>query len=552
MFSIEGATVMLYFRGLLKLLGLILLWALVWRRGGVDKTHQRLERWAKAHYRPCLWGIGLLFFSLALLEKLSQYYCLQLNAYDFWLFEDMLEQGIEGGYFLTRFASHAVGFVQHGTVHPMLTWALMTGPALLLGPLTACLLFNPLFLSLAGVLLAVLTLEAWGSFGSLAFMVAFYASVQVGKILAYDVHPEAAYPFFLLLWLWWLQKRGVTRGPGGLVLWLALTLGMGIKEDAFLVFGPWVLYFLFLHRRPTPQQQQGLGTMLGCGLVVGGITLLQVIMVRGWVRGDWGPSVWQHQPVVVTASLSQFQGVHWKSAQDVGEILRQLAATAGGGWGVAQKWGHFWVSRPWWSLLIFAPWVLLLPQFWWTLGPLSLIVSLLEGPQNLWNYYAAPFIGSFWYCAASAGVGSRWPRRSPWMIFWLLITSLMLGQSSLQVAIPSRELLAQRRQVQALLPCLQGRHGLVAPQWIALVPRDEIVTARKLNTAQDWQKVDYLLVSLRTSRLELSVEDARAMIARIEPDPDWSPVDSHCQPISRLAEGEVVLWLHTRVNSPPT
>ena len=126
-------------------------------------TLGRLTSFATKYYTKILLALCGGFFFLAVLGKYSQLWTLTLNAQDFfWLFTDILEHGKRGAFFLTRFAPQSQGPVQHGVVHPMLTWGLFSLPAWLMGSTWTALLFNPLALAGAGFLVALLSRKRWG------------------------------------------------------------------------------------------------------------------------------------------------------------------------------------------------------------------------------------------------------------------------------------------------------------------------------------------------------------------------------------------------------
>jgi len=501
------------------------------------------EIWAKKNYSCWLFGVSGIFLVLAFFGKLSQLFCLRLHAQDFWLFVDILEHlKIEhlkkGGVFLTHFAPQAVGLVQHGSVHPMLSWGLLAPFVWVFGALPTALFFGPVMLTLAGIFLALLTRKNWGELGSLLFMIAFFASTQVGRVLMYEVHPEAAYPCFVLLWLWSMGWDGGKDGPAR-VRWgwlvFSIVVGMGIKEDAFLVFGPLIVWGVVFSSKGMHGMQKR-AAILSLGLATS-VFLFQMKAVEAWTHRVWGPQIWEGYPVVVDASAGLFPGVHWGGFQDVGKIIRSVVSQNSSlgvswvGWGVVQKIAQFWVSRPWWSLLILAPWVLLRLEFWWFLLPLACVTSLLEGPRFLWNYYSAPFLGSFWFCAALVPRGAWFQKSFPFFgRAWVLGSALLLGSQGITWEWPTNEVWKTREEVRLLLNCLdsslshslgggQGRKGLVASELLGLVPLRQVWSDRFVGWKDSWEKVDFVLVSSSTF----------GEIAEIKNHLGWQQVGLRCE-----------------------
>ncbi len=465
------------------------------------------------------------FFALALLGKASQYWTLGLSAQDFWLFVDILEQGKKGAFLLTRFAPQSLGFVQHGIIHPMLTWALLVPLAKWIGSVPVALLYNPAVLAGAGWMVAVLAKPQWGSRSALVFAAAFLASTQVGKVLMYEVHPEAAYPFLLLLWFWSLQLH--TRLQ---VKWVGVVLSVllcaGIKEDSVFVLAPWILVgvigFTGARRRAV--------ALSGAVLVF--VLFLQMWAVKGWSSGNLGPSNWQGAPVVVEVSLSALKGGRWEGLTSGWKILSHLIADGGGIVRILIGFFQFLISRPWLSLLILAPWVALNRWFWVSILPLALVYSMLPGPRVLWNYYSAPFLGAFWFCAMMrVGFGSRRVDSAKnYFPYFALGSSLILGSGSIQFFWPSNWVQAVRAETRRLLepgpnflgPDLNGK-GLVASHLIGLVPLERVLTDRipSASDSQFWNQIDFVLISPNLGRFEMSQESAKQLFEQLSRSPDW-------------------------------
>src|SRR5690606_2476998 len=118
---------------------------------------------------------------------------------DFWLFADALESMASGHPFLTRFAPHGTGWIQHGAVHPTWVFYLFYPIAALFGGVTAALLWNPFFLTLGGVVLGLFARRVLDPFRALLLTIAYFVCQWISTALSYDTHFETAYPFFVFL-----------------------------------------------------------------------------------------------------------------------------------------------------------------------------------------------------------------------------------------------------------------------------------------------------------------------------------------------------------------
>ncbi len=482
------------------------------------------------HFIKILLLFSAFFFFFAALEKYSQFVSLSLNAQDFWLFVDILEQMKKGGLFLTRFAPQDIGFVQHGIIHPMITWCILLPFVFLFGAVPVALMAGPAALSGAGFLLGVLTRRDWGTWGAFFWMLAFYSSTQVGKVLLYDVHPEVMYPVCIFLWFWAMGLGGSDGGQPR-VRWVTLGistfLAMGVKEDSFLILGPWICWSFF-DLKGEQKKAAGLSAVIALGVV-----LFQMRLVQDWSLGLLGPIHWQGLIVSKKVSLGLLSGQHWSHPLDVGRIFIQVVSDAGGWIHFVQKGVSFWVSRPWLSLLILAPWVVTSARFWWVAVPLSIVYSLFDA-RHLWNYYSAPFLASFWACAACMGSKLKW-KRSRFFPVWALGASLLLGSSSVQIFIPLPLVWQIRKETQNLLPCL-GTRGWVSSQLLGLVPLSRVLTDRIPNTEIFWNDIDFALLSPTPDKFEFFYQE---LVQKRK----WRWVGEGCQALSLvdLKKGQQVV-----------
>jgi hypothetical protein len=253
---------------------------------------------------------------------------------------------------------------------------------------------------------------------------------------------------------------------------------------------------------------------------------------------------------MVKASAGVFPGAHWDSLAGMLDIMKLLLESSGGLTGIVAKIARFWVSRPWWSLLIFAPWVLLRIEFWWVVFPLSCVYALLEGPKFLWNYYSAPFLGSFWFCA-SLGLKGKLPQVRNKLPYWVLGSTLLLGSSSIQLEWPSQEVRTLKEEVRQFLPCL-GEKGLVTPAFLGLVPMEKVWTERLPRTVGQWGKMDFILVAPEMDRYELTRGQVQHLLEKVKGDSNWQQLDTSCKPIAKTIptsptlKPEVVLWVRLK------
>lgn len=476
----------------------------------------------KAFWRTLAW-VCVSYFVLATVGKILQLQSLNLHGQDFWLFVDILEQMKKGGFFLTRFAPQAIGYVQHGAVHPMWTWGFLLPLSALIGSVPVALIFNPAALAAAGGMVSVLSRKRWGESRAILLSLAFLFSTQVGKILNYEVHPEALYPFLGLLWLWALGLDG-TRKVRPWALGFATVALIGVKEDSFLIVGPALAWVLASRSQP-----------LRKGLVLTGALAafcigFQVLLVRLWSTGALGPLNWSGSPVTFHSAAGVFNGKNWSGSAEISEILTALVEKHGGVFGVFQKFGNFLVSRPWWSLLILAPWVVLQKRFWILIFPLAFAYSLLDGPNILWTYYSAPFLIGFWFCAVSPDFKGS-PRKS--YVLWALAASIFIGSGGIQWAWPSKAAKQVQEQARKLVPCA-GEYGLVPSYLIPWVPLEKVWTDRIPVQDVDWRKIDFVLFSPLLGSYELPEKDSRQLYERLRTDPEWTAWSQNCTAVEHL------------------
>jgi hypothetical protein len=215
------------------------------------------------------------------------------------------------------------------------------------------------------------------------------------------------------------------------------------------------------------------------------------------------------------ATVQAFAGFHWLGFQDILQIANALILERGGWLGTMRSFATFLFSQPWLSLLIFVPWVMGSLRFWMVILPLVFVHSLIEGPNHLWNYYSAPFLGTLWFCGISADKRFRAKYQliphllRPW---WALLSAFLLGNSSIHIQIPTSNVDTIRAQVRQLAPCL-GKNGLVASSLIGLVPLDQVWTDRIPTNEKDWSHIDYVLLTPKLDLFSMTAQDANQLIS---------------------------------------
>jgi hypothetical protein len=509
-----------HLRPYLIALGALLLAAVLYP--GSRKYRKQVEDFLERHYCVTLSCLSISFFLAAYAGKLSQLRTLSLNSEDFWLFEDMLRFMKSGEFFLTRFGPQAIGFIQHGAVHPFFTWILTVPLAWLFGPTQACLIFEPLVFALTGVTLAALIRPRGRAFKALFFTLGFYCFNQVARILNYDVHPEAAYPFFTLLWAW-AAGLGDSRTRPLPLLFFTLAL-VGIKEDSFLIFYPLLAATMIASRR----NLRALAWLGASGLVGLAVTGFQFHAVHQWVAGQWGPHTLDGFPVSIPQGAEVIRNRHWEGPASALQLARDIVAQKGGIFGTLTQVVKFLFSRPFLSILIIAPWVAAQPLFWLASLPLLSVNSLLDAPSKFINYYSAPFLGIFWLAAAGLLRGYH-PKKHHTASLWVLISCLLLGGQGLNYYRSTPDLLSVKKSAENLTHCLpSGARGVVTGPFLGIVPRNQVMTDR--DPAASGLQSDFFLFSTLLPSFELPPDSTKNLLHRLQNDPHWVILNESCQP----------------------
>jgi hypothetical protein len=527
-------------RWILYLPGLCFLfaWALSFRRGFFEKvgeeTFLRIENALSGRFKSILLAISGLFFAASLSAKILQYRALEMNGQDFWLFRDLLEQATKGGWEVTRFAPQAWGWVQHGAVHGFLSFFAVALPfSFAFGSTAACLIYHPLCLSVAGYFLGRLTwklspLKTRATL-SIGVVLSFLASYSVGKILMYEVHPESLYVacFFVAAF----GFTDLRPGKATLAV-IACALGGLLKEDALLVFGPWILVLMGMEWKTRSRNLLWIGA--GFGALLTGY-FIQLFVVHEFNSGNLGPRAWLGTAVTIPVGPGVFGGDHIDSVLSAFRVFLNLAKNQS----ATQRVVGFLVSRQWLSLLIIAPWVVRSRFFWAITLPLAAAMGLVDGPSKLWLYYSAPLLGPLWVSISRlshSGAFERDARR----LLWLMSMCFLLAGGGIEFKIPSSGAAKIRAEAEAFAPCLETlpKGGWVAAPLLPFVPDDSVISERLPKTLES---ISFAFLTPSLGIYELSSAEQKHWVRGAADSHLWRRVGADCGPTTE--NSSVELWV---------
>ena len=343
----------------------------------------------------------------------------------------------------------------------------------------------------------------------------------------YDVHPEAAYPLAVFIWAWAAGWGDHKLRPGALLL--STLFLMGIKADSFLVLPPLIL--------ATAYFQPGVSKkwLAASSALAAAVIAAHFLAVHGWTSGDWGPHQWNGAQVVIPHGAELMGKRHWDTPQGAAAILAQIVSEKGGALGVPLGFFRFLFSRPWLSLLIIAPWVVLQSAFWISVLPIVSVYSLLDDPGKFINYYSAPVLGLFWLAA----IGLRSPK--PGALLWLLCASLVLGGSGLDFYAPSDLIERTRTEVHEMTLCLPAQGtGIVSSRFLGLIDPDRVASDR-LSEAP-LEAVNFYLFSTQLPSFELPPSAAENLLTRLKQNSRWIQLGRNCQPIGAGETPDVLFF----------
>ena len=500
---------------------------------------QRFLKYSENHFYRNLLGLVGIYFSLACVAKFLQLYTLQLNALDFWLHEDILRNlADQGAGLLTRFAPHGFGFTQHGAIHPSLIFYFIAPFAWIFSATWTALCFNPLVLSLAAGLVALLAQPAWGKGQALLLAFAFMISSPVNGTLMYDMHPEAAYPLFVFLWAYGLNSQGPRRA----CFWIGLLGGLTIKEDGFLVFLP---LSAALAMSKGLRHRDVLWTALSAVVA----TSIDLFLIHEWKTGALGPQIFFDQNVTVPQGTPWFHGHQVDSLSSFQTILAELFKKHGGALGAMKAIASFFISRPWLSLLILFPWILRRKELAILTLPLGAIYALIGGgASQLFLYYPMPLFACLWLLCLD------WPRfntssATTSKVFWTAVFCLGIDTGGLTFYIPTKELFTLRREAKTLAQCLPDHptpSTLVTTPLLPFVSREMILTSFFPATEIARAPLTAAFFAVDRASYETPKDGLVALKGWLDSSPEWVALDSNCQPLEGPATGSVQLYLRRK------
>ena len=413
------------------------------------------------------------------------------------MFVDLLETSKGGKFFLTKFAPQAWGWVQHGAVHPFLTWALLTPLAYILGSIGVSLCFNPAVLALAALYLdRICKYLGFQPFERLVLILAFLFSKHVGLIMMYEVHPEAMYPLLSLgLVFALLQERWRDA-----VLW-GVFLGL-IKMDSFLVI--WGVFVAALFLRPQLQQKK---SKLFVVLLFSGIAyVIQLYAIHFFKHS--------HTMGVVPEVGPLIGGHSWDSPEAIINTVRAFLDANGGLLGSVIGLLKFITSKGWIEILFPAPWLILSPGFWISELPLVFGFSLRGANAILWNYYSAPFMSCFWLFLIHSLNKKR--KSILWPIL-VLILSLLNGSESIVLKIPKKTIFDLRTEAASYQAGLSqlSKNGVVVARLLPFVPLYKVISDRLPFSTEDKSQVDFYFLTKTYSSYNITLNDLHLQIEQL-------------------------------------
>jgi hypothetical protein len=510
------------FRYLFMLLGTGLAF-LIWKDRRVD--------WIELRPRAVFGFSALVFFGIALTAKYLQLVGNKLHGQDFWLFVDALDTASKGGAWLTRFAPQSVGWVQHGAVHAFLPMSLFVPLVWVVGAKWTAQLINPVALSFAGYLLALLARPRWGVLGSLGWMLGFYALSANGKTLMYEVHPEALYPAFFFATL--LSLRSSPSRSRFLLP--SLVCLFSLKLDALGLVVP---VAMVCAAAGESWRRVGLGILLGI--------LVQVLALRGFAQGWFGPQEWAGAVPVIPAA-----GGLGVSLGGGTSLLAFFSDWGGRVWDQLYITLRFIFSRPLLSLVIPFFWVLSSAQWWFGAIGLGFLYSWVPGALPLWNYYSAIWV------ALIVGLAVGFPARKKWIVTMVVLSTFLGGGSPkwhFESADARQNRLVTESEVHSALECIKSRRtssrlqGVVGPGLILFFwdhGRDFFLTDRWQKTSSsDTDQIRFVILERGVDRYLMTAREVEAIEAELKKNPAWVEVGRNC---TRGTMRKVTFWLLTEV-----
>lgn len=435
--------------------------------------------------------ILVVYLAIALTCKISQWQSLQLHAFDFWLFEDLISHVSRGLGMVTRFAPQEPGALQHGVIHGFWPLVLLSPLVWLFGSLAVTLVFNPAVIVFAGYLLVRLG-KRLGllPLDRVIILVAFLFHFLTTEMLMHEMHPELIYPA-VFFWIWDLSLREKKN------VWLPVFYFVvsSFKEDAALLMLP----VLFLTRASLVSWiALALGVVAHWGgmKLAGAYSLVRVPQVSAWG----------------TAQLSPL------------EIIDHL-----GGWlAIPGSWLKFMAHSGTVFLLAACPWLLIRRQFWILWIPYSFLFAFLGDRARLTNYYAAPFIAIFFTSVVFEF--SKHKERIAEKRAVLLLVALLIGSNGLVAYVPRAPIPEIKSALKVFNQTLIQDHaamGVVAAPFLGFVDRDKVWSDRAPIHTEDWKQINYLILPQGGwTSYEIPSPDLQKLELRLKSDSNWKMVSS--------------------------
>lgn len=471
------------------------------------------EEKLKQNSKAWVTGLLLSFFALAYLTKLSQFFCLTLRASDHWLFVDLVNNMKSGHFFLTRFAPHEAGLIQHGAVHPY-HWIFF--PIL---PLTylfdtnlILLLWNPFVLTFSGFclwrLLSTLKIQ---SPSSVLILASFQFSSLVTLINSADIHPEGLYPAFVFLLLRALLKKQF------LYSCIVVFLIGNFKMDSILIFSP-ILLSLWMLKKIDFKLFVAVELVGIFGFLLGLITLklFQAGLMGSTTLGSLHAIIPSNPMPFIKGSQSN-DGVY-----AVVRIFFSLIHENGGVLGAFKSFFAF-IQGTFLDFLRYAPWNLVYFPFWVSMLPYSFVYSLRGNSAILSDYYSAPFVALLWQAIAMNPITNM--SRVPWILLFLSLTH---GIISFEILVPKSNLLELRQcavNASAMIPS-HFSNGLVSSSLIQFVPLQQIYSHRVLeySNISEAVPVSFIFSQKAMNIAGLNPDSSRDLYMKIKEDSQWEMI----------------------------
>ena len=430
------------------------------------------------------------YLVIAIACKISQWQSLQLNAFDFWLFEDLMDHVSHGLGMVTRFAPQEPGAIQHGVIHGFWPLILLSPLVWIFGSFTVTLVFNPTVIVLAGYLLVKLCerLEL-GRLDRFIVLVAFLFHFLTTEMLMHEMHPELIYPaIFFGIWNLSLRDNKSIFVP------ILYFLVASFKEDAALL----VLPILFLTRaRPVSW----------------------VALVLG-VAAHWGGMKWAGMSAAARVPVVSAWGTANLSPLEIVDHL--------GGWlAIPKSWLRFMTHSGTILFLLVCPWLLRRKQFWILWIPYSFLFAFLGDRARLTNYYAAPFIAIFF--AAVVFEFSEFKEQLEKKRAVLFLVALLVGSNGLVAYIPKAptpEIKTALKTFTQSIDVDSKAMGVVAAPFLGFVDRTKVWSDRAPIRDSDWAKINYFILPDNWTNYEIPVPELKRLETRLSRDSRWKQVPS--------------------------